>query len=500
MVPGGWFLLVLLLYVLSMLSKAAALGMPIVLLVLDVYPFRRLGGSAGWFKRSVAGVWLEKIPLVLLAGVFGVVALYAQHHARALETLETHGLVGRIVQAFYGLGFYAGKTIHPVQLGPIYEIPETAHRLAGRTIGWGVLALMITVLAIVGRRRVPGLLAAWFCYLVVLLPVLGVVQAGRQLVADRYRYLSCTGLALLAGGAWLWVRRQQARQALSAGIARLVDIGAVIGVAALMLMTFVQARVWQDASSLWQHAVLVSPDSAIARVNLGEVLLKSADYEGAREQFKRAIAIDERDSKAHNGLGVICLQEGEPRAALEYFYAAVLISPDYAHAWGNLGYVWRGLGEMEKAAYAYEQAFQLGRPDDLHGGRFHYACVLMELGRYGEADAMLVAGIERVPTDTNLLATRAWLLATCPDDRIRRGAEALELASRVCESEGYRNPYSLKTLAAALAEAGQMEHAITIARQALALATQGGLDDLITTMTAHLEMYEAGQAVRGNSE
>ena len=95
---------------LSLLAKATAMTLPLVLLVLDVYPLRRLGGAASAANRGGGRVWSEKIPFFLLAFAAGLRALLAQEEGGALYQLEEHGVPARFGQACYGLGFYLRKT------------------------------------------------------------------------------------------------------------------------------------------------------------------------------------------------------------------------------------------------------------------------------------------------------------------------------------------------------------------------------------------------------
>ena len=100
------------------------MSLPIVLLVLDVYPLRRLGGGAGkWFGAGVRRVWWEKIPFIALAAMTAVAALAAQRAGEAIITMEAHGLSARIFQSFFGVTFYLVKTLAPTELAPLYEIP-----------------------------------------------------------------------------------------------------------------------------------------------------------------------------------------------------------------------------------------------------------------------------------------------------------------------------------------------------------------------------------------
>ena len=190
------------LYVLSLLAKASGMTLPLVLLVLDVYPLRRLGGGTGrWFGVDARRVWLEKLPFFIAALAAGAVALAAQQKAGALVTTETHDLAGRIAQGLYGVTFYIVKTLQPTDLAPLYEIPPELHLFHWRVIFAAMVFLLFSLGFFVARRRWPAAMTGWIAYLLLLAPVLGVAQAGLQLVADRYSYLSCMVWAILLAAA-----------------------------------------------------------------------------------------------------------------------------------------------------------------------------------------------------------------------------------------------------------------------------------------------------------
>src|SRR5437762_14217515 len=104
----------------------------------------------------------------------------------------------RLVVSVYGLSFYLWKTVAPVNLSPLYELPPTVNPWAPPFLLSYGLVVAITAIALAFHRRVPGLLAAWGAYIVVLLPVLGLCQSGRQIAADVCALLACLGWAILS--------------------------------------------------------------------------------------------------------------------------------------------------------------------------------------------------------------------------------------------------------------------------------------------------------------
>ncbi len=171
-------------YSLSLLSKAGGMTLPVVLLVLDVYPLRRFAGQGqNWFGRAARGVWLEKVPFLILASAAAFVALLAQYEAGALESMERYGTLVRMAQASFGLVFYLWKTVVPLGLSPLYEISPELNPWEWQFLVSGVLVVGISLALFLLRRRWPAALAVWVCYVAIVAPVLGVAQSGNQLVA-----------------------------------------------------------------------------------------------------------------------------------------------------------------------------------------------------------------------------------------------------------------------------------------------------------------------------
>src|SRR5216117_1025474 len=182
----GWYWLSVAVFVLALLSKSMVVNLPVVLLILDVYPLRRLGGALGWWSEPARRVYGEKIPFVLLAAAASAIAVMAQSSVHAAVSLAQLSALDRLAVAAYGLSFYLWKTIVPLNLSPLYELrPPVNPGATPFILSYGVI-LAISAIVLALRRRVPGLLAAWVVYVVVLLPVLGIVQSGPQIAADRY--------------------------------------------------------------------------------------------------------------------------------------------------------------------------------------------------------------------------------------------------------------------------------------------------------------------------
>src|SRR5438093_50901 len=270
----GWYWLSVAVFVLALLSKSMVVNLPIVLLILDVYPLRCLGGVVGWWSAPARRVYVEKIPFVLLAAVASAVALMAQlSHDTMVSVVQLSGL-GRLAVSMYGLSFYLWKTVAPVNLSPLYELPLTVNPWAPPFLLSYGLVLAITAIVLALRRRVPGLPAAWLAYVVILLPVLGIFQSGSQIAADRYTYLAGPGWAASSGAGLLFCWRTSGRSKTGtlatlpiAGIALCVVVG-------LGVLTWNQVQVWRDSEQLWSHAAGIDPRSPLVETHFGDELYR----------------------------------------------------------------------------------------------------------------------------------------------------------------------------------------------------------------------------------
>src|SRR5438552_1214159 len=304
-----WYWLSVVTFVCALLSKSMVVNLPVVLLILDVYPLRRLGGAIGWWSAPARRVYVEKIPFVLLAAAASVIAFMAQFSAQTAASLAQLSVLGRLAVSAYGLSFYLGKLVVPVNLSPLYELPPTVNPGALPFILSYGLVLAITALVLVLRRRVPGLLATWLAYIVVLLPVLGIFQIGLQIAADRYTYLAGLGWAILAGAGLLSCWRTSRGSKTGTPAALLVAGVAICVVVGLGVLTWNQVQVWRDSERLWAHALAIDPDSPVAQQG------KLAE---AIEHFQEALRIKPDDALAHTNLGLALTLQGKLAEAFEH--------------------------------------------------------------------------------------------------------------------------------------------------------------------------------------
>src|SRR5947208_1525520 len=370
-----WYWLAVATFVLALLSKSMVVNLPVVLLFLDVYPIRRLGGAIGWWSEPARRIYIEKIPFVLLAAGASAIAVMAQSSVYAAASLAQLSLPGRLVVSAYGLSFYLGKTGVPVNLSPLYELSSTVDPWATPFIlSYGVV-VAITALALALRRRVPGLPAAWLAYVVVLLPVLGILQSGPQIAADRYTYLAGLGWASLAGAGLLSTWRRWPPFVLT-GLA-------VVLLSGLGTLTWNQVEVWHDSEKLWTHALAIDPKTSMAQFGLGRVLADQGKPAEAIEHYRQALNIKPDHGAAHYNWGVVLGQQGKPAEAIEHYRLAVQMRANSADAHNNWGVVLGQQGRLADAVEHFQQALRL-KPDFAEAHN-NWGFALAQQGKRAEA-------------------------------------------------------------------------------------------------------------------
>jgi hypothetical protein len=347
-----WYLVSLGCFALSLLSKAWGITLPLVLVALDAYPLGRFAPG-----RARLPVFREKVPYAILAVAGAALAAAAVRPIAATRTLAEHGVLARAAQAAYGLWFYLGKTVAPVRLSPLYLLELRLDPTAPRYVAALVGTVVATAVLALGRRRWPWATTAAACYTVVVSPVLGFVQTGPQIAADRYTYLACLPWAVL----------------LAAGVARLGRGGpalraagwgaSAVGLVVLGVLTYRQTGVWRDSRTLWEHALQLDPRSWVAYTNRGVTRDGAGDHDGALADWSAAIAIHPGYALAWYDRGSARRARGDLDGALADLNVAIALNPRDARTWNNRGWAREMKGDVRGAAADYAEALRVAPPD-----------------------------------------------------------------------------------------------------------------------------------------
>ena len=381
-------------FTLALLSKPMAVSLPLVLLILDWYPFKRITSFAT-FRISL----IEKLPFIALSLISAILTIFAQKTYGAIQSIEAIQLSSRVLVAFKSLSAYLWKMIWPVNLIPYYPYPEDVSLLSIGYLSAIIIAVAITTACLVMARKKEILLSVWVYYVVTLLPVLGIVQVGGQSMADRYTYLPGLGpffiVGMITAGIYEKVRTsKKGGLFLKAGCILAASIGLVF----MSYTTLRQIGIWKDGITLWNYAIEKEPLKVPrAYINGGSALMDKGRIDEAIEYFRIAIRLQPTNANAHNNLGVAYKYRGLYDEAIEQFLAALRLKPDDPETHNNLGVVYKYKGLYDKAIEEHRIALNLN--PEYAEAHFNLGIIYLESGAVAKARKEFEAGLKIKPDD-----------------------------------------------------------------------------------------------------
>lgn len=394
------YVLSLCFFILGILSKPMLVTVPCLLLLLDYWPLRRVNdgknqtGSGG--QLTFGRLLVEKIPYAVVAAAWSVLTYLIQKKVGAVLTDVHMGLSRRIANALVSYATYTWKTFCPVDLALFYPYPS---RLAlGLVILSGLFLLSISVVCVVKRRSVPYLFTGWFWYVGMLVPVIGFIQVGNQARADRYTYLPQIGLGLVItwGAIELFNKWRRGREGLV--------VLAIVALASLTTLSFVQASTWKNNETVWQHSLAHTADNYVAHNNLGKALLVKGRLDEAIPHFQHALEICDECSDVYNNLGHALARAGKWTEAIDAYRGAIRTNPNLpnAHNDNNLGIALAKVGKTDEAINEFTEALRIDH--DYREAHCNLALVLVQVGRRDEAVAHLREALRLKPDDPQVKA------------------------------------------------------------------------------------------------
>jgi Flp pilus assembly protein TadD len=384
-------LLVLLAFACGLASKPMLVTLPLTLLLLDFWPLER----KGWVRLV-----LEKLPLFALSGIAALLTLAAQSRGGALSDLGAFPLAVRLGNAAISYVAYVVKTLWPSQLAYFYPHPGRSLSV-GAALACGGLLLAASAAAWGVRRRFPYVTFGWLWYVITLVPVAGVVQVGLQARADRYTYVPLIGLFVAAA----WGAAELAGR--SAGAAATLRLKLVVSACAasaiaLAIAAHLQTRHWRDSVTLYEHALEVTSNNAVAHANLALALLERDDLVGAIAHGREALRISPGNPEAPNHVATALSRQGNYDEAVAIYRAALALRPRDATLHSNLGAVLGEQGRLEEAERNVREALRLAPSSaDAHN---NLGVLLAGQGRYDAAVDEFTAALQLSPFDDEVRA------------------------------------------------------------------------------------------------
>jgi tetratricopeptide (TPR) repeat protein len=450
----GRYLIVALVFALGLMSKPMLVTLPFVLLLLDYWPLGKLERQRSGARHPLLQVITEKIPLIALSVLSSIVTFLAQR--TAIGWTEQLPIMARLSNAVVTYVVYILQMLWPANLAVFYPHPES------RLPTWEIILAMVLLIGITAaawifRKKAPYFITGWLWYLGMLVPVIGFVQVGWQGHADRYTYLPQIGLYIAATWAvadatvsWRFQRTSLA-------------VVAVLLLSTLSWRAWLQTSYWRDSETLFTHALAVTSKNDVALNNLGIIFLDKGQLDKAIANLRAAIALRPENAPAHDNLAKALLQKGQLAEAMVQYRKFLEIEPRNVEARNTLG------------------------------------IVLIQQGRVSEAIAQWQEALTVQPNNGNAASNLAWVFATAPQDSIRNGARAVELAEKAMRLSGGKIPMVFRIAAAAFAEDGRFADAIQTAQRGAELAAGQGNSALAVELRNNVALYEAETPLRDPS-
>jgi tetratricopeptide (TPR) repeat protein len=548
-----WFAVIV--YALGILTKPTIVTLPCVLLLIDVWPLRRFQfESTGINWAKLKPLILEKLPFFALCVLLSVITYKVQKEGDVLAMMESTTLMDRLGNACVSYVRYIGKLLWPLDLAVLYPYPGT----------WPLVIVLAALVALVAgswicwkqRMARPWLLVGWLWFLGVLVPAIGIVQAGGQAMADRYTYVSTIGLLIIL--VWTVVELDRIPvwgRYLTSGLA-------CVSLAGSLVLTSRQLQLWGSSEALFRHTAKVTKNNAIAHFSLAFALLEKERIDEAITEFFTGLDINPRDHKGWYQLGRAYTKKGDTQKAANAFLECAKLMPSFSdahfqlsmaytklgklkeaeleliqylkdqprqeNAWNNLGNIqflqknvanaatsylkaaelapdrfdtWMNLANLflEQQQFAqglnyFERALKL-KPDDAPLW-YQYGSLCEQFKQPAKAVAAWRKALILQPEMIEVRLRLAWRLAVEPDVQVRNGKEALMLIEKLVAQTGATGGPMVEILAAAKAEQGSYDEAVFWAESALKSYENRQDAAGVARLKAHLGQYRQKQPWR----
>jgi Tfp pilus assembly protein PilF len=398
---AGRYLAVAVLFALALMSKVMIITLPFVLLLLDYWPLNRFSqldatGKTVRFASTVVALVKEKIPLFLLSAVAGWITVGI--HRKEGTLTASMPVAWRLKNAIYSYAVYLWKAVWPTRLAVFYPHPENRLPL------WQVFiaaCVIVGICVLVWKYRAKKYLTVgWLWYLGTAFPMIGLIQSGRQGMADRYEDLPLIGVFIAL--VWLvadGINERKFSPAIAAG-----SFAAVLLI--LMLVTHRQIEFWKDSETLFTHAVEVTKYNGLAENNLGAAFMDKGEPGAALPHFQAAVQYSPDLGSAHYNLAVVLHKQNQLIEAANQYHLAIAHAGDdqeAAQAHNNLGVLYLGLNNLTVAKAEFDKAIALN-PNELNS-YLARGTVEFQQGRFDEALVDFSQAAARAPSPGSLF----WL-------------------------------------------------------------------------------------------
>jgi len=346
----------LLLFCLSLMSKPHVVTFPLILILLDWFPLRRLEETGNRWA-----VLLEKVPYFALSISFSVATMILQKGGGAVKTLEEVTAGQRLWNAVRSLSFYLEKTLWPFPLVPFYPLEESPSVFMSPFLFSSVVILGLSYACLYLWRKGKGVyLVVWVYYLIAVFPAIGLVQVGGQAAADRFSYSTTLSFYFFLGIGLLWILENKRDFRFHIRIKLGVITSTIVVLVLLGFLTHRQIEVWRNGETLWSKVIQYFPNRIFhAHYNFGNSLLNECKYHKAIAQYEKALNLIPNNSITHSNLGIALAEQKNIDDAMFHLNEAIRLNPGDHKSFNYLGMTLSRIGQTYEALAHYREAIKL---------------------------------------------------------------------------------------------------------------------------------------------
>ena len=365
---SGWKLYIgcMVMYVLSLMSKPTSTPLPVLMLLMDFWPLKRLR----W--RTV----LEKLPFFVIGGIFAVITYISQSRTAAVITPGEYGLQRILLVLCHNIIFYLYKIVWPANLSSYYAYPQPLG-LSNPMVLAGVIGTCVLIpLLVISLRWTRAILTGWLFFFMAIFPTMGVVGFTIVIASDKFAYLPSVGLLMVLVSLLSWFcstpilfcfPKKAWGQTCIRCIAAAMLVLILAGAEAVATRRYLVH--WRDTVSLTEYMLTLTPDAAPVHYGLGCVLQRQGKFNEAVSHFQKTLQGNPTYAEAHNNLGVILLSQGKLDKAAGHFRQALQLKPNFTEAYNNLAWILAAYPDSElhhpsQAIQLAERAAELTRYQD----------------------------------------------------------------------------------------------------------------------------------------
>lgn len=413
------YILSLLFFTLSLLSKPMFVTFPFFLLLLEFWPWnnrnlivltcdlftnkKKEKNSSILFLENLSGVLKDKIPFIIIAILFSVVAVMSQKEGGTVAKIQTFPFFNRFEIISTGYFKYIYKFFIPYNYSTLYPINLKPSLLIS-SISFAFLGIT-TATIFKYAIKIPWLFVGWLWYLGLLIPVIGIVQIGGQSFADRYAYVPIIGITIILASISIKLA------ALHKYVKWTIIATIALFIALISFQTNSLIKTWRNDGTLFMNAINSTKNNYIANNYYGIYLSKTEKkHSEAISYFQTASAIKKNYTNSLTNIAKILIDSGNIIGGMNYAQQALNIKKDDVMANLIFAQGYQKLDSVNLTCKYYEKAIKhstIMRKWKLLNNLGMY---LAEKKMYSEALACFNRALIVQPDKTLLILNKARIL------------------------------------------------------------------------------------------